>query len=153
MRKTKIKDFILTDTLGNYDKAGNSSASSVFELLPMGVSWSYGGQPHEISNEKKVVAVLVGEEAIAIIQAPSQDIPSNKAYIVDGNARTMWDVSAMASKKIRQGKIFREASPLFWDIQYQQNGTLWFFVHIAGADFRFSFDPLSGAMGEFAESR
>jgi hypothetical protein len=64
----------------------------------------------------------------------------------------MWDISAMAAEKFRQGKAFRGASPLFWDVRYQQNGTLWFFVHIAGTNFRFSFDLLSGAMGELVES-
>jgi hypothetical protein len=147
-----VRNFTLTDMLGDYDKAGNPSALSVFELLPHGVSWSYGGRRHEISHEKKVVAVLVDGKAIAIIQAPSQDIPGNKAYIVDGNARTIWDVSAMAAEKFRQGKVFRGSSPLFWDVRYQQNGPLWFFLHIGGTDFRFSFDPLSGSMGELAES-
>jgi hypothetical protein len=124
---------------------------TISELSSKTVSWYYGGECHEIKNDNELLALLLNNKNyIAIIENLYGDISENKACIVNGNNEKIWDISLKL--KFSHKKFIENRNVIFYDIYYIGE-TLYFFVNIHNTDWRFSFNPDNGEIGDLIESR
>ncbi|MCQ2993653.1 hypothetical protein NLO95_05910 [Pseudomonas syringae] len=138
-----IENYSVIYNPGSSDRGANPQGLSVRELLPTGVAWSFLGCPYKIENPQKLIPeLLVDATGIAVVIAPF-DIKGNEALIIKPDGDLMWDVRAAAKTVVGQG--------IFSDVYYV-SGQLCFFVNINNLDYRFSFDVVSGTVGELMPS-
>ncbi|MCQ2998298.1 hypothetical protein NLO98_00825 [Pseudomonas syringae] len=138
-----IENYSVIDNPGSSDRGANPQGLSVRELLPTGVAWSFLGCPYKIENPQKLIPeLLVDATGIAVVIAPF-DTKENEALIIKPDGDLMWDVRAAAKTVVGQG--------IFSDVYYV-SGQLCFFVNINNLDYRFSFDVVSGTVGELMPS-
>jgi len=150
-KNMEIKEFEIKDALGDYDKHENRDRLSVKELSPCVVSWRYNGELYQIKNEYGVNAVLLKDNSLmAVIENLFGKAEDNKAYIVNGENRMMWDVSSIF--KSCYADLKRKGYAVFSDL-YLIDGTLYFIVTIGADDYRVSFDADNGDISKPIESR
>lgn len=145
----KIKGFELKDALGDYDKYENQDRLSVQELSSDAVSWLYNGKLYEIRCRHKLNAILFKDDSlIAVIENLFEK--GNKAYIINGENRIIWDVSSIF--KLCYTDLKRNRYVVFSDL-YLVDGVLNFIVTIGNDDYRFYFNVDNGHIGKLIESR
>ncbi|AYH04051.1 hypothetical protein C5E23_00810 [Pectobacterium parmentieri] len=86
--------------------------------------------------------LLVGGDGIALIKSPF-DKRNNNAYILSPFNEIIWDVGGLVRKENKD--------IIFSDVYYVINN-LYFFVHVDGCDYRFSFDTKTGEVGSLLQS-
>lgn len=146
----KISKFKLIDSLGSYDKSKNINRLSIYDLLSEGVSWTYNGKNYQLLNEKKITAILLkGEQEIGIVEAPF-NFKENKAYIINGDKSIKWNILKLIKNKFENSFINNNIAVS--DLYYIEN-TLYFSIIINNEDYRFSFDPMNGDIGNLIVSR
>jgi hypothetical protein len=134
----------------SYDRLENPDRLNIFELSPLGISWYYEEQYYEITNARRLYALLLQEKVeIAIVEAPF-DNSNNDAYIVDAKGKKIWDVRYLFH--IRYKTIIKNYYASF-DYPIYESSDLYFHVTINNLEYRFAFDILTGNMGELIESR
>ncbi|AFI88304.1 hypothetical protein F6Q07_18710 [Pectobacterium parmentieri] len=138
-----ISGLKLLDDFGGYERISNPNRLNVFGLSPHGVSWFCDGEVYEIRcNEKLIPLLLVGGDGIALIKSPF-DKRNNNAYILSPFNEIIWDVGGLVRKENKD--------IIFSDVYYVINN-LYFFVHVDGCDYRFSFDTKTGEVGSLLQS-
>ncbi len=119
---------------------------TVLDTLPCAITWLYNGTNHRIEHQDKLIPLMLKDnQYIAIVQAPYSKV-YNMAYIINGNDEVIWDL-----KDILKGKRNIDR-PLFYDVYYI-NDSLYFFVVVSNTDYRFEFNPYTGEVSDFIESR
>lgn len=139
----KIKNFMVDYGDTSKEKKGTFT---VLDTLPCAITWLYNGTNHRIEHQDKLIPLMLKDnQYIAIVQAPYSKV-YNMAYIINGNDEVIWDL-----KDILKGKRNIDR-PLFYDVYYI-NDSLYFFVVVSNTDYRFEFNPYTGEIGDFKESR
>lgn len=139
----KIKNFMVDYGDTSKEKKGTFT---VLDTLPCAITWLYNGTNHRIEHQDKLIPLMLKDnQYIAIVQAPYSKV-YNMAYIINGNDEVIWDL-----KDILKGKRNIDR-PLFYDVYYI-NDSLYFFVVVSNTDYRFEFNPYTGEIGDFIESR
>ena len=127
----KIKNFMVDYGDTSKEKKGTFT---VLDTLPCAITWFYNGTNHRIEHQDKLIPLMLkNNQYVAIVQAPYSKV-YNMAYIINGNGEVIWD------------------RPLFYDVYYI-NDSLYFFVVVSNTDYRFEFNPYTGEVGDFIESR
>jgi hypothetical protein len=135
-------------TSETYDRVSNPDRLNVFELFPLGVSWRYNGQEYEITNERRVSAILLRNEiGIALGEAPFDNNPNNKAYIVNVQGETVWDI-----KDLFLAKYGGSNNVAFYYPIYETIDLYYHFIE-NNIEFRFSVNVITGEIGELKECR
>lgn len=99
---------------------------------------------------KKITAILLkGEEEIGIVEAPF-NFKENKAYIINGDKSIKWNILKLIKNKYEN--LFINNNIFVSDLYYITN-TLYFSIIINNEDYRFSFDPMNGDIGNLIVSR
>ncbi|MGY2969150.1 hypothetical protein ACVWVR_002155 [Ewingella americana] len=139
----KIRNFKVIDDLVGYDRKLNPQRLSVFDLLPIGLSWECDGKKHEFKHDDKIIALLLNDnDLIALIKAPFNKY-KNQAYIINSDGSVKWDVRSLL-KEYNNEVIFSDV--------YYIGQELYFFVNVNNSDFRFLFDVASGTVGKLLQS-
>ena len=139
----KIKNFMVDYGYTSKEKKGTFT---VLDTLPCAITLFYNGTHHRIEHQDKLIPLMLkNNQYVAIVQAPYSKV-YNMAYIINGNSEVIWDL-----KDILKGKRNIDR-PLFYDVYYI-NDSLYFFVVVSNTDYRFEFNPYTGEVGDFIESR
>jgi hypothetical protein len=133
-----------------YSSLNESNHYNIFQLSPLGYSWTYNEIEYHRENVEKIFSVLSGNEKfIAFVESPFS-IKGNMAYIVNGINEVVWNVSNLFFEKYKH--IIMNKKYIFSDVRLEKD-ILYFFINIDNNDFRFSFDIENGEIGRLIESR
>lgn len=123
---------------------------SIIDRLPNTVSWYCDETLFEISNENKVIAVLLNNgNQIAIIESPYNKI-ANKAYIVDSLGRIVVNIKTLFEETYAH--LYNVTQAIFTDVYYS-NSKLFFFLVLNNVDFRLEMNITEMKLGDLIESR
>lgn len=148
--KDKIKDFILVNSSKHKNELSSEEDLTIQEQLPDSALWTYNEEHYSLQNNQKLITHLLKNQThIAVVEAPF-DIKHNKAYIINGEKKIIWNISALFDEKYKAFLYNKRA--YFSDVCFIKN-ELYFFVVIDNLDFRFYFDRVTGAIGKLIESR
>jgi hypothetical protein len=158
-----INNFILSEEIADYDKTNKPQQLSVYELLPVAISWNYQGKKYAIQNGNKLTAKLLNDKKhIAIIET-SKNKKLNEAYIVDGHNIQKYNIRKLVNKTNLEIKapysagendyIKLDKNSLFFYDVYYVGPELYFYVIIQNEDYRFSFALETGEIGKLIISK
>lgn len=143
MKDKFIQNFKLNKAVDS-NEAGK--AISIIDMLPNKITWEYMGKHFEWEDNEKLISLLLKDQRhIAIIESPYSKI-LNESYIIDGNGIIIWNIKDLLQQKHSFSQV------IFYDTYYI-NDILYFFVVVAGVDYRFCFNLSTGEIGGLIESR
>ncbi|MDR2904373.1 MAG: hypothetical protein LBU73_00205 [Helicobacteraceae bacterium] len=146
MKIEKFSEIYSTDE--TYDRVNNPDRLNVFELSSLGISWSYNGRDYTITNERRLNAILLKSEIeIALVEAPFDENPKNKAYIVNSQGEIVWDIKELFLAKHRNSRDVTFYYPIYEALD------LYFHIFINNCEFRFLVNIVTGEIGELLECR
>ena len=136
-------NFTIIKAFEKYDKHKNQLKLSVYDLLPIGIKWNYNGKEYTINNGNKIEALLLKDNKnISIIEEP-YSIIKNKAYIIDGNSKTKYNIKGLLLENKNFISEYKVNKLYIYEAHYIDN-ELYYFININEFDYRFIFNIEDG---------